>query len=80
MKQGKVNQKAIKALSILFEAGYTNEKEILSLTLDQILQITSQKMTEVCTINELQKALRERRFFAYLMLETKGSTLPKEDS
>ncbi|MGF7012296.1 uncharacterized protein YerC [Lachnospiraceae bacterium PF1-21] len=78
MKRGKINQKAIRALSILFEAGYSNEKDILALTLDQILQITGQKMTEVCTINELQKALRERRFFAYLMLENKTET-KKED-
>ena len=54
----KVNQKAVKVLEKLFDAKYTNERAISSLTIDQILALKGVTIPDIAMVNELQKKIR----------------------
>ena len=50
-----LNQKAIKVLGKVFEAGFTDEKSIAAMTMDDILAIQGITIADIGIINELQK-------------------------
>ncbi len=58
-----VNQKAVKVINKIFEAGITEEKEISAMTLDEILEIQGITVAEIGMINDLQKARNIRCVF-----------------
>ena len=49
-----LNQKAIKVLGKVFEAGFTDEKSIAAMTMDDILAIQGVTIADIGIINELQ--------------------------
>ena len=53
-----VNQKAVKVINKIFEAGITEEKDISAMTLDEILEIQGITVAEIGMINDLQKAIK----------------------
>ena len=55
-----VNQKAVKVINKIFEAGITEEKEISAMTLDEILEIQGITVAEIGMINDLQKAIKAK--------------------
>ena len=55
-----VNQKAIKVLNKIFEAGFTDEKEISAMTMDDILSM------QVGLINDLQKSIKANKVISFL--------------
>ena len=59
-----VNQKAVKVINKIFEAGITEEKDISAMTLDEILEI--QGITEIGMINDLQKAIKANKVITFL--------------
>ena len=61
----KVNQKAIKVLDKLFEAKYTNERAISSLTIDQILALKGVSVADIAMINELQKKIKGHEVISF---------------
>ena len=61
-----VNQKAVKVINKIFEAGITEEKEISAMTLDEILEIQGITVTEIGMINDLQKAIKANKVITFL--------------
>lgn len=68
------NQKAIKVLQRLFDAGYGTEKEIVSMTKDEMLMLPGVNVADLCMISELQKSIKANKVISYLSgrTETKG--------
>ena len=71
----KVNQKAVKVLEKLFDAKYTNERAISSLTIDQmaissltidqILALKGVTIPDIAMVNELQKKIRGHEVLSF---------------
>ena len=55
-----VNQKAIKVLNKIFEAGFTDEKEISAMTMDDILAMQGITVADISLINDLQKSIKAK--------------------
>ena len=49
------NQKAIKVLQRLFDAGYVTEKAIVNMTMDEMLTLPGVNVADLFIISELQK-------------------------
>ena len=61
-----VNQKAVKVINKIFEAGITEEKDISAMTLDEILEIQGITVAEIGMINDLQKAIKAHKVITFL--------------
>lgn len=61
-----MNNKVIRTLSKLFDEGFTTEKDILSMTVDDMLLLPSITVAEITIINELQKAVKSNKVITYL--------------
>lgn len=61
-----VNHKSVNTISKLLEAGFTTEKDILSMTLDEILSLPGIRLADVKCINELQKSIKENKIITFL--------------
>lgn len=49
-----VNQKAVKVLNKVLEAGFTDEKAIAAMTMDDILSMQGITVADITLINDLQ--------------------------
>ena len=56
-----VNQKAVKVINKIFEAGITEEKDISA-----ILEIQGITVAEIGMINDLQKAIKANKVITFL--------------
>ena len=61
-----VNQKAVKVLNKIFEAGFTEEKAIAAMTMDDILSMQGITVADITLINELQKSIKGNRVISFL--------------
>ena len=61
-----VNQKVVKVINKIFEAGITEEKDISAMTLDEILEIQGITVAEIGMINGLQKAIKANKVITFL--------------
>lgn len=61
-----VNQKAIKVLNKVFEAGFTDEKAISSMTMDDILSMQGITVADIGLINDLQKSIKANKVITFL--------------
>lgn len=62
-----VNQKAVKVLNKVFEAGFTDEKAIASMTMDDILSMQGGiTVTDITLINDLQKSIKSNKVISFL--------------
>lgn len=61
-----VNQKAIKVLNKIFEAGFTDEKAIAAMTMDDILAMQGVTVADIALINDLQKSIKANKVISYL--------------
>lgn len=61
-----VNQKAIKVLNKIFEAGFTDEKAISAMTMDDILSIQGITIADIGLINDLQKSIKANKVISFL--------------
>ena len=61
-----VNPKAIKVLNKVLDAGFTDEKAIASMTIDDILNMQGVTVTDIGIINELQKSIKANKVVAFL--------------
>ena len=64
-----VNQKAVKVINKIFEAGITEEKNISAMTLDEILEIQGITVAEIGMINDLQKAIKANKVITFWEVE-----------
>lgn len=60
-----VNQKAVKVLNKILEAGFTDEKAIAAMTMDDILSMQGITVADISLINDLQKVSRQTRSFPF---------------
>ena len=61
-----VNQKAIKVLNKILEAGFTDEKEISAMTMDDILSMQGITVADIGLINDLQKSIKANKVVSFL--------------
>ena len=66
------NQKAIKVLQRLFDAGYETEKEIVNMTMDEMLALPGVNVADLCIISELQKSIKANKVISYLSEKTEA--------
>ena len=64
------NQKAVKVLQRLFDAGYGTEKEIVNMTMDEMLALPGVNVADLCIISELQKSIKTNKVISYLSGKT----------
>ena len=61
-----VNQKAVKVLNKVLEAGFTDEKAISAMTMDDILSMQGITVADIAIINDLQKSIKASKVISYL--------------
>ena len=61
-----VNQKAVKVLNKVFEAGFTDEKAIFAMTMDDILSMQGITVADIGFINDLQKSIKANKVISFL--------------
>ena len=61
-----VNQKAVKVLNKIFEAGFTDEKAISAMTMDDILSMQGITIADITIINDLQKSIKANKVISFL--------------
>lgn len=61
-----VNQKAIKVLGKVFDAGFVSEKDIAAMTMDDILSMQGVTVADIAAINELQKSIKANKVISFL--------------
>ena len=60
-----VNQKAVKVLNKIFEAGFTDEKAISAMTMDDILSMQGITVADITIINDLQKSIKANKVISF---------------
>lgn len=61
-----VNQKAVKVLNKVLEAGFTDEKAISAMTMDDIFSMQSITVADIALINDLQKSIKANKVISFL--------------
>ena len=61
-----VNQKSIKVLGKVLDAGFTDEKAISAMTMDDILSMQGVTVADIAAINELQKSIKSNKVISFL--------------
>lgn len=61
-----VNQKAVKVLNKVLEAGFTDEKAISAMTVDDILSVQGITVADIALINDLQKSIKANKVISFL--------------
>ena len=61
-----VNPKAIKVLNKVLDAGFTDEKAIAAMTIDDILKMQGVTIADIGIINELQKSIKANKVISFL--------------
>ena len=61
-----VNPKAVRALNKVLDAGFTEEKAIAAMTMDDILTMQGITVADITLINELQKSIKGNKVISFL--------------
>lgn len=61
-----MNNKAVKSITKLMEAGFDTEKAIVSMTIDDILSLPNISVAEIGMVNEIQKAVKANKVITFL--------------
>ena len=61
-----VNQKAVKVLNKVLKAGFTDEKAIAAMTMDDILSMQGITVADITLINDLQKSIKASKVISFL--------------
>lgn len=61
-----VNPKVIKVLNKVLDAGFTDEKAIAAMTIDDILKMPGVTVADIGIINELQKSIKANKVISFL--------------
>lgn len=61
-----VNQKAVKVINKILDAGFTDEKAIAAMTMDDILSMQGITVAEIGIINDLQKSIKANKVISFL--------------
>ena len=61
-----VNQKAIRVMNRVFDAGFTDEKSVSGMDMDDILALQGITVPDIVIINDLQKAVKANKVVSFL--------------
>ena len=61
-----INNKAVRTITKLVEAGFDSEKAVLAMTIDDMLALPNISVAEIGMVNELQKAVKANKLFTFL--------------
>lgn len=61
-----MNNKAVRTITKLLEAGFDNEKAVTSMTIDEILSLPNISVAEIGMVNEIQKAVKANKVITFL--------------
>ena len=61
-----VKQTPVKVLNKVLEAGFTDEKAISAMTMDDILSMQSITVADIALINDLQKSIKANKVISFL--------------
>lgn len=61
-----MNNKAVRSLAKLMEAGFEDEKAITAMTMDDILSLPGITVAEIGMTNSLQKAVKAGKVITFL--------------
>ena len=61
-----VNPKAIRALNKVLDAGFTEEKAIAAMTMDDIFSMQGITVADITLINKLQKSIKGNKVISFL--------------
>lgn len=67
-----VNQKAVKVINKILDTGFTDEKAIAAMTMDDILPIQGITVVEIGIINDLQKSIKANKVISFLAEVQRG--------
>ena len=67
-----VNQKAVKVLNKILDAGFTEEKAIATMTMDDILSMQGITVADISLINDLQKSIEANKVISFLAEVQRG--------
>ena len=73
-----VNQKAVKVLNKVLDAGFTDEKAIAAMTMDDILSMQGITVADISLINALQKSIKANKVISFLAEVQRGQAQDKE--
>ena len=68
-----INQKAVKVINKILDAGFTDEKAISAMIMDDILSIQGITVADIALINELQKSIKANRVISFLTERTRNN-------
>jgi len=61
-----INQKIIRILNKIFEAGFATEKDIAAMSMDDILKLKGISIADLSIINGLQKSIKTGKIITFL--------------
>lgn len=61
-----LNRKKIRSLGKLMEAGFTDEKSIVDMTMEDMLNLPNISVAEMGLISGLKKAIKSNKVISYL--------------
>lgn len=64
-----VNPKAVRIMNKVFDAGFTDEKAIAAMTMDDVLSMQGITVADIVFINELQKSIKANKVITFLRTE-----------
>ena len=67
-----VNQKAVNGLNKILDAGFTEEKAIAAMTMDDILSMQGITVADISLINDLQKSIKANKVISFLAEVQRG--------
>lgn len=68
-----INQKAVKVINKILDAGFADEKAISVMSMDDILSIQGITVADIALINELQKSIKANRVISFLTERTRNN-------
>ena len=61
-----INQKAVKVINKILDAGFADEKAISAMTMDDILSMQGITVADIGLINDLQKSIKANKVISFL--------------
>lgn len=61
-----VNQKAVRVINKILDAGFNDEKAIAAMTMDNILSMQGITVSDIALINDLQKSIKANKVISFL--------------
>ena len=62
----RISAKAVKVLNKILDAGFTEEKAIAAMTMDDILSMQGITVADITLINDLQKSIKANKVISFL--------------